>query len=179
MSQRLRGAWLTAIFGMVCCQPDPAQIPRGLGEIPQAGISSATGFDVQHGGTVSLVVTNRRKDDVEKPQVLEDQRRKVLGFLRGTQLTIVDTAIPSDYILELVDEPHTRWGMYHYQIDFYAFLLLRKRSSGELLYCAYQRAEFFRSATSDLLRRFVTDTQTHIGQSGNLRECANLAMRPS
>lgn len=148
-----------------------------MGEILKSGTAVSADFALQTGSTVLVDLTNRERNDVEPQKVLDRQRAKVLQALNSTRISVVSTS-GAEYTLELVDAPHVRWGMYHYQNDFYAFLLVRRQSSGKLLYCAYQRAGFLKSATSALLDHLVAATRTPAVASGNLQQCAGLAMRP-
>lgn len=147
-------------------------------EIPKQFVGRAAGTDLTEPRTVALSVTSRSDSDPEKPVILEHLRHKMQSAVDHTNLHEVDSKANPDLILELVDALHIRWGMFHYQNDFYGFLLLRERASNRLLYCAFRRAGILRSATSSMLDEFVSASHGHAIPITSMEQCAQLAMRP-
>jgi hypothetical protein len=148
-------------------------------EMPARKASQATGADLTKKRTVTVMVTSRRAFDPENLDILESLKTKVVAALPKTPLIMAGKGVLADVTLELVDEPHERWGTIYSQINPYVFLLLRERSTGHLLYCAYRRAGFVNSATSELMNELAALTHGKGSRpDGDIARCAGEAMRP-
>lgn len=76
--------------------------------------------------------------------------------------------------------PLVRYGQYHYQTAPYDYLLLRDNSTGQIIYCAYERLMVFRSASSELLsdfRKMITGQSAPPGPT-DIRQCIEQAHAP-
>jgi len=131
------------------------------------------------GKTVIVTVTSRRPENPDTAEDLEQLRKRVLNTLSKIPFTVVVNQASADLSLEFIIEPNVRYGMFHYQNAPYIYLTLRQPSSGHLVYCAYQRASHFYSASNRLLHDLEhTIHQEGMPSSGSLAACAEQAMRP-
>jgi hypothetical protein len=170
----MRFGWCAILWcGVACAQA------QNSADMPARKSSLAAGTDLSKKRTVTVTVTSRRLIDPENLEILESLKTSVLDALPKTPLVLADKGTSPDVTLELVDEPHERWGTFHSQISPYVFLLLRERASGHLLYCAYRRAGFVHGATSELMNELVALTHGKGAQpDGDIAQCAGEAMRP-
>ncbi len=99
--------------------------------------------------------------------------------LSKTRFTVVSGKAAAELSLELIVDPHVRYGMFHYQNAPYVYLTVRKAPAGRLVYCSYQRTSHFRSASQRLLLDFEEYVH-HTGTPprGSMEACAEQAMRP-
>lgn len=146
-------------------------------EIP-SHYEAASGRDLSLAKTITVTVTSRRSENPDPPEDLERMKKKVLATLPEIPLTL-SIGTSADLSLEMVVEPNVRYGMYHYQNAPYVYLLLRRPSDNHLVYCAYQRAGHFISASDRLLAN-VKDAFRRSSSTapGSLAACAEQAMRP-
>ncbi len=171
MTVRRVGLMLGLVFGVAGAQVPPT--------MPTHYASVAVGADLAAKRTVAVTVTSRRVTDPENPFILDKLRERVLDALPKTPFTLATQPDSSDLTLEIVDEPHERWGIYHYQVNAYIFLLLRERANGRVLYCAYRRAGFVHSSTSELMDELAKQAQGKAAlPDGDVRTCARAALRP-
>lgn len=168
--------WIILVFfatvTLAWSQGVPPEIPKHLQALaPDSNFASAR--------TIAVAVTSRRAKNPDTPQDLEHLRKFVLNTLSKTHFTVVSDKSSAELSLEFIVEPNVRYGMFHYQNSPYVYLTLRETSNERLVYCAYRRAGYFRSASQRLLLEFRQYLQ-HIGQppSGSLEDCAEQAMRP-
>jgi hypothetical protein len=170
----MRFGWCVIVLcGAACAW---AQEPP---EMPAHKTSLAAGADLTKKRTVKVMVTSRRSMDPDNLEILEKLKATVVAALPKTPLTVAGKGVSADATLEVVDEPHERWGTAHSQVNPYIFLLLRERTTGHLLYCAYRRAGFVHSATDELMNELGALTR---GKGplpdGDIARCAGEAMRP-
>ncbi len=126
-----------------------------------------------------LSVESRQSSDPEKAENLDGIRRRTLKTLKELSFLVVTDQDQASLEMTLIEAPHVRYGMFHYQNEPYVYLLVRKRSSGQLTYCAYQRLSHFRSASSEVLAAWKhAVTKRDLVASGSLADCAEQAMRP-
>ncbi|WP_419804704.1 hypothetical protein [Terriglobus sp.] len=169
---------VVAVYTLLIATPLYGQSSGKPAELPKHFAGKAQSANLTAARTVALAVSDRSPSDPDKPEELARFRRKLAAAAQKTPLRVVSPDARPDLLLELVDAPHVRWGMYHYQNDFYAFLLLRERATGRLLYCGYQRAKFLRSASSGMLQEFVNATHGRVVEVAVLDSCADMAGRP-
>jgi hypothetical protein len=152
-------------------QSRPPEIPSHFkAMVPNENLSSAK--------TVTVTVTSRRPVNPDTPEDMEHLRKRVLNVLPKIPFTAVSSQT-ADLSLELVVEPNVRYGMFHYQNAPYVYLTLRKPSNGHLVYCAYQRASHFYSASDRLLKDLERTIHQHgVPSSDSLAPCSEQAMRP-
>lgn len=145
-------------------------------EIP-SHYEAASGKEWLSAKTVTVTVTSRRSENPDSPQDLQRMKKKILATLSEIPL-VQSTGASPDLALELVVEPNVRYGMFHYQNAPYIYLLLRNPSDSHLVYCAYQRAGHFFSASDRLLANLKDTFRKPSSPSGSLSPCAEQAMRP-
>lgn len=153
-------------------QNHPAEIPSQF---------KAIGFNLNFASakTITVAATSRRPENPDTPEDLDHLRKKVLNTLRKIPITVAADGTSPDLSLELIVEPNVRYGMFHSQNAPYIYLLVREHSHGPLVYCAYQRASHFFSASERLLGDLErTAHQGGTPSSGSLAACAEQAMRP-
>ncbi len=157
----------------------PALPQNSSHEIPQHLEAAVSDEKLAPSETVEISVTSRRPENPDEPQDLVDLRKRVLKAIWKSGLTVAPDKAGAELSLELIVERNVRYGMFHYQNAPYVYLTLRKNSDGRLVYCAYERAGHFNSASQRLLVRFEKNIQTVSARpSGSLQACAEQAMRP-
>lgn len=148
-------------------------------EIPSHFRAIAPDQNFSSAKTVTVAVTNRRPENPDTPEDLARLRKGVVRVLPEIPFTLASDKTAADFSLELIVEPNVRYGMFHYQNAPYVYLLIRRASSGQLIYCAYQRASHFYSASNRLLHDFEHTVQHgEMLQPESLPACAEQAMRP-
>lgn len=146
-------------------------------EIP-GHYEAASGNDLFSAKTITVAVTSRRSENPDSPEDLERMKKKVLAALPEIPLTL-SLGTSADLSLEMIVEPNVRYGMYHSQNAPYVYLLLRRPSDNHLVYCAYQRAGHFFSASDRLLANVKNAFhRSSPAPRGSLAACAEQAMRP-
>jgi hypothetical protein len=154
----------------------PQNVPR---ELPKHLEAVAPNQNFASAKTITVAVTSRRPENPDAPDDLEHLRRLVLKSLPKTPFTLVSDKVAAELSLELVVERNVRYGRFHYQNAPYIYLTLRELPAGRLVYCAYQRAGHFYSATERLLHDLERSLQHHgPAPHGSLHACAEEAMRP-
>lgn len=161
-----------AIVTSMLCQSVPPEIPQHLEAIaPNQNLASAR--------TINVAVTSRRPQNADSAQDLEHLRKRVLRALSKTRFSVVPEKASAELSLELIVEPNVRYGMFHYQNAPYVYLTVREAPAGRLVYCSYQRAGRFQSASERLLADFEQYVQhTRTPPHGSIQACAEQAMRP-
>ena len=148
-------------------------------EIPSSMRASSSAMDWATPKTTVLFVESRQPNDPDTTEDLERIRLRMLKVLRELSFPVTGEREKAQWEVTMLVAPHVRYGMFHYQNAPYVYLLVRERSSGQLTYCAYQRASHFRSATSKLLAGWKdTVKRRDLAFSGSLADCAEQAMRP-
>jgi hypothetical protein len=174
MSFRHVACTILALHAFIRAVPQdvPPQIPKQLEAIaPNQNFFSAK--------TISVTVTSRRLEHPAAPEDLEQIRTRVLKRLPEIPLTLVADKASADLWLEVIVEPHVRYGMFHSQNAPYLYVTLREPSGGHLVYCAYQREGHFFSTSENLLHHLErTMRGTATPPSDSLAACAEQAMRP-
>ena len=147
-------------------------------EIPRHVIGVAEGADLQSTHTVSITAASRRPEDPSTRETLEQLQARAIQALEGTSWHSELMGDSTQLQLEVIDEPHLRYGEFHAQNAPYVFLLVREVSSGRLLYCSYERLMHLRSASSSLMKELRTVIQKGTPASPDqLAGCAAQAMR--
>ena len=148
-------------------------------EIPSSMRASSSVADWGTPQITFLFVESRQPNDPDTAEDLERIRLRTLKVLSELSFPVTDEKEKSQREVTMLVAPHVRYGMFHYQNAPYVYLLVRERSSGQLTYCAYQRASHFKSATSKLLTDWKdTVKRRDLTPSGSLADCAGQAMRP-
>ncbi len=81
--------------------------------------------------------------------------------------------------VSLIIAPQVRYGMFHYQIAPYVYLLVRDAASRQLGYCAYRRLSRITNQTDALLAEWHDATLRRASPtSSSIEDCAEQAMRP-
>ncbi len=148
-------------------------------EIPSHLKAVASNHNFSSAKTVTVAVENRRSENPDTYEDLERLRNNVLKIIPKLSYTLASVPPSADLSLDLLIEPNVRYGLFHYQNAPYVYLLLRETNSGDLVYCAYQRASHFFSASERLLDDLEQTSQGRgLPPSGTLTACAEQAMRP-
>ena len=106
-------------------------------------------------------------------------RRRTLKTLNQLSFPVANDRSQATLELTLIEAPHVRYGMFHYQNAPYVYLLIRERSSGQLLYCSYRRLSRIRHEFPALLEDWKHAVEKRdTTASGSLAECAEQSMRP-
>jgi hypothetical protein len=170
----------TAFAALILLSTAPPALPQGVPpDLPKHLEAVAPNQNFASAKTITVSVTSRRPENPDTPEDLEHLRRRVLKTLPKTPFTLVPDKASAELSLELIVEPNVRYGMFHYQNAPYVYLTLREAPGGRLIYCAYQRAGHFYSASERLLHDLEHNVQ-HTGTPprGSLDACAKQAMRP-
>ena len=149
-------------------------------ELPHKVSAAAKGSDFTVARSVTVTTANRDDRAPEPVEKRANFRKSAERALQGTVLTVVPTSTPAQLSLQLLMAPSVRYGQYHYQTAPYDYLLLRDNTTGETIYCAYERLMVFRSASSELLsdlRKMVKGESIAPGPR-DMRECLEQAHAP-
>jgi len=163
---------LQALAPIGTCQDAPLTIPKRLEAMaPNQNFSAAR--------NVTVTVTSRQTVNPDPSEDLEHLRLRVQAMLPKVPFNQVADKASADLWLEMIVEPNVRYGEFHSQNAPYVYLTLREPSGGHLVYCAYQRAGHFFSASERLLQQLKTNVQhAKALPSDSLAACAKQAMRP-
>ena len=148
-------------------------------EIPSRMQARFSGGDWYTPTPTFLSVESRESSDPEDAESLAGMRRRTLKALNQLSFPVVGDRSQAMLEMTLIEAPHIRYGMFHYQNAPYVYLLVRERSSGQLLYCSYRRLSRIRNESSALLEDWKHAVEKRdTTASGSLAECAEQAMRP-
>ncbi len=167
-------AWLFfALFPLMClkAQDRPPEIPSRMQAVSAGGrwYVPAPTF---------LSVESRQPSDPEIAEYLGKLRRRALTALKQLSFPVVSDREQASLEMTLLEAPHVRFGMFHHQNAPYVYLLIRERSSGQLLYCSYRRLSRIRNESSALLHEWEQAvTKRDVTATGSLEACAEQAMR--
>ncbi len=126
-----------------------------------------------------LSVESRQSSDPESAESLAELRRRTLKALNQLSFPVAGDRSQATLEMTLIRAPHIRYGMFHYQNAPYVYLLIRERSSGQLLYCSYRRLSRIKNESSALLEEWKHAVEKPDATAyGSLADCAEQAMRP-
>jgi hypothetical protein len=132
---------------------------------------------VRAGSAIALTVSSRREKSPDSPADLQQIKQRAVKFLTARHFMLVPSENRPSFMLEIIVEPALRYGMFHYQYAPYVYLTVRDVSSGHLVFCAYQRAGHFFSATNRLLQDFAAYVREAGISGGSIGACAEEAKR--
>ena len=164
------GLVLLGVVHLTSAHEIPPEIPKHM----QASVSEPR---VRAESAIALTVSSRREESPDSPDDLQLARKRALTFLARQHFTLAPTENSASFLLEIVVDPKVRYGMFHYQYAPYVYLTVRDVPSGHLVYCAYQRASHFFSATNRLLRDFGAYVRNATISNGPMGACAEQAKR--
>ena len=162
-----------ALFPWMCvkAQDRPSEIPSRM----QASSPGGAWYTPT---PTFLFVESRQPSDPENAEYLERIRRGTLRALNQLSFPVVGDRERATLEMTLLEAPHVRYGMFHYQNAPYVYLLIREHSSGQLLYCSYRRLSRIKNESSALLDDWKHAVETKdVTTSGSLEDCAMQAMR--